>query len=212
VKKIPTLLKLGWGLCFVATISALLIVVLSIMDGASAHSNRQNLMMVRREIFSFLEVVALFCIVLLYGVAMWSRLQRPDDSPVFSLALAFCVALLVFIAHFPILLVISVSRWTCHWEIENTIRGSDHHTYCILHASPFTGAGHSVLSRRTGGNPVFFTLEILSDDYGGLRNREVIKAALTDKNPAARNAARVLMVTLKERDRKNRKVPGGMMK
>lgn len=96
---------------------------------------------------------------------------------------------------------------TCIWNIEHTIRGIDNRSYYILHAPPpLNGVGHSALAQRTGGNPFYYTMKIIGNDYSSTFNRDTIKAAAEDKdNSAAIKAGRMLLYTLKLRDQKKAK-------
>lgn len=102
---------------------------------------------------------------------------------------------LLGLAVYPAVAIATLPGWICRWSAEYAVAGPRGEVYYLLHAPPpLNGKGHSALARRSGGSPLHFTIEVLTDFQGQCpHGRGALIAALEDPNPLARQAARELL-------------------
>ncbi|HEX8235734.1 MAG TPA: hypothetical protein VF600_07235 [Abditibacteriaceae bacterium] len=192
-------LKPAWALCGVSGVCLAAALLLSRFNGGTAHNARESLLFLKLIVFQMLFGVSLCCTALLFSIALWSLIKQRAYKRV-AVASLF-VSISFYVGALVVFFFAGFAK-TCSWKVETYIKGADSRTYYILHApSPANGAGHSALARRTGGNSLFYTMKIISsDDYGSNHYRGVLVAALQDRNPETRRAAKMLLRTLKQRD------------
>jgi hypothetical protein len=192
------LAKLGWTLCILSAICLTGILFLSWQDGGTAHDGRKALTFIRPRVIQAILVSAGGCTASLLVLLVYGLAKKAERIGQVAMALVLSVSL------YPLALILAVVvgfAKSCSWEVEETIKGVDNRTYYILHAPPpLNGAGHSALARRTGGNSLYYTMNVISADYGSEHNAGVLTAGLKDPNPETRRICRMLLNTLKQRE------------
>jgi hypothetical protein len=191
--------KWAWSLSGASGVCLAALLFLVWFSGGTAHDGNKALLFLRPVVFQMSFGVSLCLTALVLSIALWSLVKQKAYKRITIASLLASISF--YVGALVAFCFISFAK-PCSWEVEAHVRGIDNRTYYILHAPPpANGAGHSALARRMGGNSLYYTMKIISsNDYGSNHHRGVLVAALQDRNPQTRQAAKMLLKTLKQRD------------